>query len=185
MQKLYQDFAKQNKGYTAADYKKIAEEFAGCDLTDFFNNYINGTKDYEQELVQCLHYIGLSLHKTESEIFAEAKLGFKYLDELSKLRITNLFPDSLAVKCGLKIGDVITHINNEIIDKNAIELFKKHETEISLTIKSQGRDSIVKMTPSKDKYYLSYSLHKHNKVTDTQKANYNMWCKKTYDFITR
>lgn len=182
MRKLYQDFAKKNKGYSAGDYKTIAEEYAGCDLSDFFNKYINGTADYEPELINCLDYVGLIVKKEASENFAEAKLGFKYLEDNNKLRITNLYPDSMAAKSGLKIGDIITHINNEAIDKNTDDLFKKSKSAISLTIKSQGRESIIKMTPSKNNFYLNYSINKHDDVNDVQKVNYNKWCKKTYQF---
>ena len=58
MKKLYDDFAKEKKGYTEADYILFCEEFSGKDLSSFFQNFVHGTAPFESILVEALETVG-------------------------------------------------------------------------------------------------------------------------------
>jgi len=59
MKQMWQDFGKDEIGYTPSQLQAVIESVAGIDLTDFFARYIHGTD--ELPLAQYLSYFGLVL----------------------------------------------------------------------------------------------------------------------------
>lgn len=105
----YQIIAKSGRGYTENDYKKLCEQYAGKDLTEFFEKYIHGTVPLEDALRAAGKYMGWTLKIGASSVAAEAKWGLK----LNGNSVEGVYPNSPAEQAGISKGDEIVAINHK------------------------------------------------------------------------
>ncbi len=177
MRLLYERHAKQGKGYTEADYQAAIEELAGRSYASFFTDFYYGTKDLDPLLTELLAYVGLSIRNIRSRLYFENRFGFKvkYIREKSA-EITDIAPDSIADKAGLKAGDEITAINDIRLLGNLKEWCKYFmEETVILTVNSGGDTTKIALTPTDEFYYRTRWPEKDRTATDAQKANYLAW----------
>ena len=177
MRLLYQRHAKQGLGYTEADYQAAIEELAGRSYASFFTDFYYGTKDVDPLLTELLAYVGLSIRNIRSRLYFENRFGFnvKYIREKSA-EITDIAPDSIADKAGLKAGDEITAINDIRLLGNLKEWCKYFmEETVTLTVNSGGDTTKITLTPTDEFYYRTRWPEKDRTATDAQKANYLAW----------
>ncbi len=177
MRLLYERHAKQGVGYTEADYQAAIEELAGRSYTSFFTDFYYGTKDVDPLLTELLAYVGLSIRNIRSRLYFENRFGFKvkYIREKSA-EITDIAPDSIADKAGLKAGDEITAINDIRLLGNLKEWCKYFmEETVNLTVNSGGDTTKIALTPTDEFYYRTRWPEKDRTATDAQKANYLAW----------
>lgn len=83
-----------------------------------------------------------------NEAFHSSLTGFSFTnrrDELGGLLLTGLFENTLAVKAGLRVGDLITHINDKAVkslEPRVVEqIFKSVQSEVKLTVKRDEEDA--------------------------------------------
>jgi predicted metalloprotease with PDZ domain len=177
MRLLYERHAKQGVGYTEADYQAAIEELTGRSYASFFTDFYYGTKDVDPLLTELLAYVGLSIRNIRSRLYFENRFGFKvkYIREKSA-EITDIAPDSIADKAGLKAGDEITAINDIRLLGNLKEWCKYFmEETVILTVNSGGDTTKIALTPTDEFYYRTRWPEKDRTATDTQKANYLAW----------
>lgn len=174
---LYNEFGKKNKGYSENDIIKLCEGAAGISLNDFFKKYVYGTEDYEPMLNECFEYVGLEMQKKHSNLKTESDLGFKVAEQAHISKVTLIAPYSPAWNAGLSIGDEIMTVNSFDI-KNDLNSWLKYlpDSEISLTVSSQGKAKVVSMKgKSGVSYFDSYKLAFKSSASQQQKINYSKW----------
>jgi predicted metalloprotease with PDZ domain len=181
MRYLYENFGKQNKGYTDQDYRKIVNDTAGISLDWIFDKHIYNTESLVQPLKVALDYIGLELSITSNRNIYEAILGFKVLNEAGRLMVSSIYPDSVADKNGLMINDRILSVNSFEVkqDLNEWITYFLHK-DINIEVFSQGKIRQVKFKKGKDIYYKNYNVIKQYGATDTQQLNFKNWSGRYY-----
>jgi predicted metalloprotease with PDZ domain len=184
MQHLYDNYAKQNKGYTEADYKAVCEQVAEVNLDLFFANYYNGTTNYMPLLTECLEYVGLTLNANPWGLYADGYYGFRYADDSTKCIVKQIYLGSNAELAGLTIGDNILAINGIKLENNLDQWLRYFDAQpVTFTISSNGIIKTITLQKSNaDVYYKHYSVAKLSYASAEQKVNYKAWSKQ--DFVT-
>ncbi|MBF2016572.1 MAG: M61 family metallopeptidase [Rivularia sp. T60_A2020_040] len=138
MLKLWQEFGKDEIGYTAAELKQVIESVAEIDLTDFFQRYIHGTEDLPFN--EYLEPFGLKLVADTTD---EPFLGIKVTSENARESIKFVETDSPAQIAGIDAGDELlaidgikitaTQLNERLKDyqpQDTIEITVFHQDEL-------------------------------------------------------
>jgi predicted metalloprotease with PDZ domain len=178
MRHLYNEFGKKDIGYSESDYKNALEKFGQSDFTWFFQDYYNGTKDYEPLLLECLDYIGYYINKVRSRMYFENRFGFKIkFGTNGSCIITAVAPNSLAEKAGLSKDDMLTGINGIRLENNLKEWCKYFAEEtITVDVYSQNQFKQVTLVPNDtDRYYQLANLQAHSEISLEQKENLRLW----------
>jgi len=178
---LYNDFGKNNIGYTANDYQTIIEHVTGQNWNDFFNNYIDGTLPYNDLLISSLAYFGLELSIVTSKRPYESFLGFKVSEQNNETIVQNIHPGSLAEAAGLAIKDKIIGVNGFEVRNNLNEWCNYFWKEaFVINVITDGKTREINLKPSKIMYYKTYLVIKSNDATAEQADNYNKWIGRKY-----
>ncbi|MCF8461771.1 MAG: hypothetical protein K9G46_13690 [Flavobacteriales bacterium] len=183
MRLLYERFGKKGIGYTEKDYQNAIEETGGRSYNQFFKDYYYGVKNIETELSELLNHVGIEIRDTRSRLYFENRFGFKveYINNRSA-KITDIAPDSIADRAGLKLEDEIVSMNGIRILGNLKEWCKYFEEEtITLTVNAEDDTHKVQLTPTEhDRYYRTRWPHKIPGATDIQKANFIAWTRRSF-----
>jgi len=184
MRVLYNDFAKQSKGYSEEEYKIILEKVSGINFDEFFQNFIWGTKNYEQQLKDCLSYIGFSLSSSVSRRWYESHYGFKVIEEKGIYKVSHIIPASVADKAGISIGDQIIAVNGMEVNQNLNEwvkyFIKDAGKPIDFTLFSSSRLKVVSLKYSSKLYYPNYFVTKIKQPTSAQIEAFEKWSKRKF-----
>ncbi len=108
LRSLYNDFFKNGKNYTPADYQRISETMAGKSLESFFSKYVRGTDEIDYNDV--LNGIGLQLN-ADSGAEKKAYIGADFAETNGVLTIRALPNDTPAYAQGLNTGDQIVAVD--------------------------------------------------------------------------
>lgn len=127
LRSMYQQIAKNGRGYTKEDYKHLCEQLAGKNLDDFFAKYIDGTEPLDKELKSALKHLGMTFSQTMLSL-TEQKWGFR----LSESRVENVLPDSPAERAGIAKGDELVALNGQKFSGEEMFRFWANETELDL-----------------------------------------------------
>lgn len=125
----YQLIAKSGRGYTEADYKALCEQYAGKDLSEFFEKYIHGLTPLEDALRAAGKYMGWALKNGSAATISDAKWGLKLNGNI----VDGVYPDSPAEQAGISKGDEIVAINHQKATLTEA-LFDYYSEEESLSI---------------------------------------------------
>ena len=174
MRVLYED-AQQGKPYTEERYKSVAEEVSGLDLSEYFKEYVNGTRTLEGLLIQALEYLGFQLEKKDNPKMSERVFGMK----LSGSEIARIASGSPAEMCGLSMKDEILAVNGWAVDKSVDSWLEFFDAEDKvLTVKRSGR-LIEKRLPIVDSTFMrKYVLTRSEQPTKPQREAFNRWSSK-------
>lgn len=140
MKALYDEYyIKQNRGYTDAEFKALAEQVAGMPLDAIYSDHVNGTKQIN--FAKYLSYVGLQLVDdlaTQNTPY----LGTTSVIKEGKIIITNIARGSAAWKDGLNVNDEIIGIDgSRVNDLDKMIAMKKVGQTITLLI---NRDGLIK-----------------------------------------
>ena len=181
MRCLYNEFAKQGKGYAEADYKSVCEKMAGHSFDEFFSNYVYKAASYENALRECLDYIGLQLLSGSTKKYNEKHYGFKISEVLPVAKVIAIYPGSVAAKAGIQLGDEIISINGYPVKNNFSEWTHYFGSgEINLTLSNTGKVRTILFTPSSDEYYKVYYVQKNSTPTENQVKNFTAWSRRKF-----
>lgn len=174
MKILYQDFAKKSKGVSNLDYKNTIEQVAGASYAKIYNNFIHGTADYTDQLIESLGFIGCELKIGPSKKHNEAYLGFTVRYENSKCMVDNIYPNSIAEDNGLAINDELMAINGIKITNDLSkwsDYFKSDE--IALSVKRElGVIEKIKLIGTEEIYFNMFTIKKIE-----ESDNFKTWSK--------
>ncbi len=108
MRSLYNDFFKNGKNYTSADYQRISETMAGKSLESFFSKYVRGTDEIDYEDI--LKSFGVQLN-ADSSAEKKAYIGADFAETNGVLTIRALPNDTPGFEQGLNTGDQIVAVD--------------------------------------------------------------------------
>jgi predicted metalloprotease with PDZ domain len=178
---LYNEFSKNEKGYSEADYKATVEKIASHSFDEFFSNYVYKPSSYENALIECIDYIGLQLLTGRSKKYYESSYGIKISETLLATKVNAIYPNSIIEKAGVQLGDEITSINGYTVKNNLAEWTKYFgRTEVKFTVSNSGKTRTICFTPSAEEYYKSYYVQKSSKASEAQKKNFNAWSRRKW-----
>ena len=169
---FYDNYYKKGRGISENDYKSEVEKCAGKDLSEFFSSYINGVKDYTDQLEKALDYIGLEMKRNPSPVFYEAYLGVKMVEN----KVMIVFPDSPAEKGGVSVNDEIVIINGYKINNDLsqwLEYFSDGVISMGAFDQHGGAKRIVVNLTDEfyfSKFELSWKLDLSAKQEENRKA---------------
>jgi predicted metalloprotease with PDZ domain len=181
MRHLYNEFALKNKGYSDIDYKNIVAHYAGTSYDEIFNNYINGTSDYEPLLKDAMSYIGCELKKESGTKFNEHALGIKVNEIAGVCKVTAVWNDSVADVAGIALNDDILGINHiqvkpDTSGTNFTEWCNYFgNTVLNITFASAGVIKTAVLIPQPDSFYKTVKMQKSASATEEQKSNFYNW----------
>ncbi len=181
MKHLYNEFALQERGYTAADYKGLVEYYANYSFDEISNNYINRATDYRPALQEAFNYMGCELIEVPTSKFHEHALGIKVSEMNGACKISAVYPGSVADTAGISIHDEIVGINHIPIKTEAGSTFTEWsnyfaDQPLLLTLSSNFRIRQLKVVPSPSRFYKSVKIRKIEGASAQQKENYQKWC---------
>jgi predicted metalloprotease with PDZ domain len=175
---LYNDFAKQKKGYTEQDVIAICEKVAGISFRGFFTDYVYGTENFEAPLNTCFSYVGLEMQRLSSHHSNEKVFGFKATEHPPHTKVSLVAPYSPAWKAGLAIDDDIISVNDHILKHDLTEWLNYYEGEpIELAVVSGNKLKQLRLKPTEKptSYFDNYKLRFLEQRTERQKENYAKW----------
>jgi predicted metalloprotease with PDZ domain len=175
MKWLYDD-ARSGKSYSKDRILDILKDISGIDFTDFYANYIEGTHDFEPELIRCFTRIGLNLNMHLPFSEAEHRFGFRILESGGQTSIAMLAPESPAEASGLLVGDQIIACNDRKLGNNWALLTDKH-SEISIYVFSKERLKTIALKSTDEKYFSGRNISIDNSASDEQKQAFRNWSK--------
>lgn len=170
---MFKKFPLDKKGYTNDDFRKACEKFAGKNLQQFFDDYVDGVKPIDWE--KYLNYAGLEL--THNNEVVSPIVGLLCSKNDNKIIIQQVIKDSSAEKAGLLTGDEVIAYDGmrtsyEEIDKRIKEL--KTGDKVTFTIFRENKLSEAKLSLEEIKIS-NYHLHKIEFPSDLQKKIYESW----------
>jgi predicted metalloprotease with PDZ domain len=145
MQYTYNEYYKNKKrGYTDEEFKLALEKFAGKNLNDFYNKYINGVADIDYN--SYLTYAGCKLNNELADANT-ASLGITMIPNTSRVIVTSVLRGSAAWDDGINVNDEIITIDGNNVDSRK-PLFgdKKPGDKISVTLIRDGVEMTLPVT---------------------------------------
>ena len=174
MKELYEDFAKEGKGYSEDDFRNICVRFGGLKVAEIFENHIYGTQDYISTLKKSLEVVGLELKEKDNPNLSAQYFGFTAIKEDGKIIIKRVEPNSIADKNEMAPEDEITKVNGKKIEKKLSEVLNDEKKEITFTIKKKFSEKPI--TLATGNYSKLFELVKKEKTTEEQLILRKVWC---------
>jgi predicted metalloprotease with PDZ domain len=170
---MWEKFGKEEIGFTPTDLKTVIETVADTDLTEFFHDYIDGTKEIPYN--EYLQPFGLELKTNiEQEI---PYLGLNCQSENNKEIIKNVYFNSPAQKGGIDVGDELlaidgikvtaTQINDRLKDYKAGD-----RIEITVFHQDQLRTYYIILEESQPQ---SFQIIPIKNANEKQQQNFSGW----------
>ena len=150
---MWQKYGSNTSGYSAEDYRKVAEAIYGESLSAYFNGILFGKNAFENELTPLLSSFGLKLSTTYPENNIEQNYGFKIS---SDKMVIDIDPMSEAYKL-IMLKDSIIEMREV---KNGIEIhLDRNGEKLHITV------------PSSEASYFEIFQAQKNPAVDGQKSN--------------
>jgi predicted metalloprotease with PDZ domain len=133
---LWNDFAKQNKNFTPADYQRVSELHAGKSLADFFRKYVTGREEIDYNAVFTDY--GLRLESAIPNAPQLPFLGADFSQQGERFVISTIPAGTPAYDQGLNTGDQILAMDGFRVanqnDLNARLAEKKPGDKVRMTL---------------------------------------------------
>ncbi|MEJ2005199.1 MAG: M61 family peptidase, partial [Cyclobacteriaceae bacterium] len=168
MKILYQDYANQDKGYTATDIQQIAEQLSGTDLNEFFDSYVYGTKDTRPLIDNLFVHYGLHFSEKENENAMEGTFGVRVLPQEGKWKVLKTAPGSEG-ELKLRPGDQILAVNGNIPGDTIEDAAIGAEVEIRRL--RNGMEKEIKLKKSGTRYFPVYEI----RISDQDNDALHKW----------
>ncbi len=173
MREMYRRFPLSGPGYTLADLRAVASEIAGSDMSQFFDDYVYGTKPLLWE--EALFTAGLTVAGADS--VARPYTGISLNDGGGSTRITRIVAGSPAYLSGLDLGDELLAMNGYRVRASSFadrigEM--KPGDKVTLTVFQNDRLRTVPLTLGKAPQS-DYKVAPIKTPTELQKAIFQSW----------
>jgi len=170
---LFDRFPNGEIGYTNSDFIKICEELSKTSFTQFFEDYLYGTKPIEWE--KYLSYAGLELHIQDS--ISNPVLGILTQQRGDRFFVKQVLSGSVSESAGLLVDDEIVAIDKKrILDKEFPEKLESYHPGDSLTLTIFRGDKLLDLLlVLPDKELTNYRVLKTTNPSAIQKSIYESW----------
>jgi predicted metalloprotease with PDZ domain len=137
MKAMYDEYyTKQGRGFTDAEFKSMAEKIAGKSFDKIYNDYVNGTKMIDYDLI--LGYAGMELDNSAAQR-NEPYLGVAAANRDGKVMVTSVSRNSPAWNDGLNVNDEIIGIDGyRVSDVDKSVAMKKVGDKIIVLVSRDG-----------------------------------------------
>ncbi|MFM7363755.1 MAG: M61 family metallopeptidase [Cuspidothrix sp.] len=154
MRQMWQQFGKDEIGYTPEELQNVITSVADMDLSDFFNRYLHGLEDLPFN--QYLQYFGLQLVADANE---EPDLGVRVNTENGREIIKFVGMGSPAQKAGIDPGDELLAIDGVKVGHQLNERLKDYQVNDSIQVTVFHQDelrtySVTLAAPISNKYQI-------------------------------
>jgi predicted metalloprotease with PDZ domain len=136
MHQMYQQFAKNNIGYSVNDYWKTLVDSGLSNANEFKLNIAESAIDYSDFLKTAFEKIGIALTWSPSTIATERLFGFSVDIQQGKSKVTSVCMNSAADLGGLWYGDEILEIDGIVVDRNVNFLIESTTTTQFLILRN-------------------------------------------------
>lgn len=169
MSKLWQQFGKDEIGYTAEELKQIIESVAGTDLTEFFQSYVHGIE--ELPFNEYLKPFGLKLVVDK---ISEPFLGIKVVSNNGKESIKFVESNSPAQIAGIDAGDELLAIDGIKVTANQLsERLKDYQPQDTIEVTVFHQDELRNYSVTLDEPRATkYEVIPVKKPSAAQKENF-------------
>jgi predicted metalloprotease with PDZ domain len=174
MRQMWQNFGKEEIGFTPEQLKATIESVADTDLSDFFKRYIDGTDDLPFN--EYLEHFGLELIPIKEED-PSPYIGLKVTAENSKTKINFVEFNSPAWLAGIDPGDELLAIEGMRINAEQLnDRLKDYQAgdKIKLTLFHQDLLKTVAVE-LKEPQPSRYEVIKLLNPSEIQKQNFSAW----------
>lgn len=176
MYDLYHDYSKKGLGYSAKDYRKLVEKYAGNGMCSYFDTLINGTGDYLPMLNNALEYLGWAVLSSDPPSVAERLYGMKISDSPAGSFLMQLHPDEPVALSGMAQGDKLISVNGYLVNNDAnkwIAYFGGENMQIAVLRGSRMLDFSI--SPAINGGFRTWRIIKADSQTPAQEENYRNW----------
>ncbi len=155
MVQMWEQFGREERGYSAAELVAVLESVADCDLSDFLARYLHGLE--ELPLQEYLQPFGLELQAIAPKT---PHLGIRTKEENGKTVITFVVADSPAAQVGIDPGDELVaiagwRVNTEQLESRLQDFQPGDEVAIAFFHDDQLRHTTVTLgEPQPNQYKL-------------------------------
>ncbi len=179
IREVYRRYPWNGSGYTVDDFQKIAEQFAGSSLKNFFADYVHGTIPLDWE--RSLGYAGLTVVPRLDS--GQAYLGIQASDRGDRTRIARVLAGSPAYNAGLNADDELVAFNG----------YRIRAQELTARLNDLRPGDTVRITVFRDERLRefevtltmppvpSYSVAKSKSATPVQKKIFESWTGAAFD----
>ena len=172
---LWQDYAKNNLGYTDKDVQLMCEAVSQVSMVDVFENYVFKASSYLDILIPTLLLAGYQITETKNNDLPASVFGFR-LSSAVPNKLVSVMPQSPADDAMLSIGDEILQAYGEPVKANLNDLLLQHTNEVlPLVIKRNGKEKQVVLNKSNQTYYNLYKVERMQKTTAEQDLVRKNW----------
>lgn len=119
MRQLYSNYyEKKNRGFSEKEFKSELENFLGEDLTEFFRDYVNGTK--MMDFNNYFDPVGISVENINN---SSPDFGASLSDNGGKVIVRRIRSNSSAENAGISVNDEIIGCNGYRVNKSEFESY--------------------------------------------------------------
>jgi predicted metalloprotease with PDZ domain len=178
MRAMFERFPLRGTGYTLTDLRKVAEEFAGGSLKEFFEDFFYGTTPLDWE--KYLGFAGLQL--SSKDTVAKPWLGLTVQEGSDRLRVGRVVAGSPAYEAGINVGDEILAMDGYRVRANELntrpaEMKAGEKVRITLFRNEKLRQFDVTL---QNRALPAYSITKVKTPSSLQKSIYESWLATTW-----
>jgi len=176
MRLAYQRYS-GGRGYTPEQFRAIASEVAGADLSDWFQTVLDTTKELDYS--EMLDWYGLRFKLPVQKPGAPPRIrtGLQTKVDNGRLVVSTVVRDTPGEEAGVNVGDEILAINGYRLRAeqwpSRLESYKPGET-VKLLIAHRDILQDVNLVVTSDNP-VSWQLEVRPDATDAQKAHLNDW----------
>lgn len=175
MRELYRKYSGK-VGFTSQQFRELASEIAGQDLSDWFATAIDSTDELKYE--RALKHFGLQFKKASKSSKPKpvwTGLGLSSSDGV--VSVTSVTRGSPAFKAGINVGDEIVALDGYRITSSDLGSKIKHfkPGDIKSCLITRRGKVVEKQIKFEAKATDNWSLSKVSKPTKEQTANLNQW----------
>jgi predicted metalloprotease with PDZ domain len=178
MKRLYFDFALNGLGITEKDYQNLLENISGISFQSFFDDYVNGTHNYESILIDCLEYVGLSLQQNKLASYSQSRLGLRFTKSNNGIIVSEIYPGSPADIAGICLNDQVIALNEIQINNDFDALLAYMEFDEKKLILLRNKKILFVTLPEVNRYfYQKHSVIIQSKLSPNQQKALVFWGK--------
>ena len=178
MKRLYFDFALNGLGINEKNYQNLLENISGISFQSFFDDYVNGTHNYESILIDCLEYVGLSLQQHKLASYSQSRLGLRFTKSNNGILVSEIYPGSPADIAGICLNDQVIALNEIQINNDFDALLEYMEFDEKKLILLRNKKIIYVTLPEVNRYfYQKHSVIIQSKLSPNQQKALAHWGK--------
>ena len=173
MRQMWQQFGKDEVGFTPTELQSVFESVAGEKLDDFFSRYLHATEELPFE--EYLSYFGLKLKDDRAE--QPPFLGLKVTTKNERAIVQFVEVNSPAQQVGIEPGDELLAIDGlRVGAEQLVDRLKDYQTGDTLAISVFHQDELRTVsTPLAEPRPTRYKLVALEQPTPEQANNFEGW----------